>query len=56
MKSANPVRQLTHNEIWFAISYLESELQDKQFNANVTLIVLIISVVGAMLTLLLHVR
>ena len=43
---------LTDDEIWAAISYLDGDLHDKQFNAKVALIVLIISVVVAMLTLL----
>jgi hypothetical protein len=54
-ESMNPLWQLTDGEIWAAISYLDGDLRDKQFNANVALIVLIISVVVAMLTLLLHV-
>lgn len=55
MKTVNPVRQLTEDEIWAAISYLEGGLDNREFNANIAVIILIICVVVAMLTLVLRV-
>ena len=55
VKTPNPTRQLTDEEIWAAISYLGERVDDNQFSANVAVIVLLVSIVIAMVTLVLHV-
>lgn len=55
VKTPNPTRQLTDDEIWAAISYLSERVDDNQFSANVAVIVLFVSIVIAMVTLALHV-
>jgi hypothetical protein len=55
MKSMNPIRCLTDDEIWAAISYLEGDLGNKQFNASAALAVLLIGILISFLTLVWHV-
>ena len=49
------VRRLTDDDIRVAISYREDDLDDRQFSANVGVVVLLVVIVIAFATLFLHV-
>ena len=55
VKQLRAVRRLTDDDIRVAISYREEDLDDRQYCANIGVVILLVVIVIAFVTLFLHV-